>query len=69
MADGVSPYDVAKILGVHVRTAWEWKARFVHCDDPVSKLVDAPRPGRPPSLSRTRMRLESRAKPVAHRAT
>ena len=64
MADGVSPYEVAKLLGVHSRTAWEWKARFVHCDDPVSKLVDAPRSGRPPSLSQTPTRPESRAKRV-----
>lgn len=50
MADGVVPGDVAKLLGVHARTAWKWKKRFG--DAPLERLTDAPRSGRPPSLSR-----------------
>ena len=53
MADGVSQHDVARALGVHPRTAEKWRRRFRSADDPVSMLADAPRPGRPPSLSRT----------------
>lgn len=55
MADGVAGSDIAHLLGVHVRTVREWRERF---DDehPADKLVDAPRSGRPPSLSRRRMR-------------
>lgn len=69
MADGVSPGDVAKLMGVHERTAWEWKARFARAEDPVSALADAPRSGRPPSLSRTPTLRESRAKPADPRLT
>jgi hypothetical protein len=53
MAAGVSQHDVARMLGVHPRTAEKWRSRFLRADDPVSKLADAPRSGRPPSLSRT----------------
>jgi hypothetical protein len=53
MASGVSQHDVARALGVHPRTAEKWRQRFLHADDLVSKLADAPRSGRPPSLSRT----------------
>lgn len=53
MADGVSTYDTAKLLGVHVRTVFEWRERFRESDDPVAKLADAPRSGRPRALSRT----------------
>jgi hypothetical protein len=56
LAAGVSQHDVARALGVHPRTAEKWRRRFLHAEDPVSMLADAPRPGRPPSLSRTRSR-------------
>lgn len=55
MADGVSTCDVARVIGIHERTAFEWRARFT-CDAPLAKLADSPRPGRPPSLSRARRR-------------
>ena len=58
MAAGVSQHDVARALGVHARTAEKWRQRFLDSDDPVSLLADAPRPGRPPSLSRTRSQRE-----------
>jgi hypothetical protein len=51
MAEGVTPGDTAKVLGVHARTVEKWRVRF-SCADPVAKLADAPRSGRPPSLSR-----------------
>lgn len=55
MADGVPGTDIARVLGVHVRTVQEWRRRF-ECATPSDKLADAPRSGRPPSLSRTPMR-------------
>jgi transposase len=54
MADGVSTYDTAKLIGVHVRTVFEWRERFRTAEDPSAKLADAPRSGRPPSLSLSR---------------
>jgi hypothetical protein len=51
MAAGVPATDIAKVLGVHTRTVEKWRVRF-SCADPVAKLADAPRSGRPPSLSR-----------------
>jgi len=51
MADGVPAPDIAMVLGVHERTVFKWRARF-ECDHPETKLADAPRSGRPPSLSR-----------------
>ncbi|MFT3763962.1 MAG: helix-turn-helix domain-containing protein [Minicystis sp.] len=51
MADGVPASDIAMVLGVHERTVFKWRQRF-ECDHPETKLADAPRPGRPPSLSR-----------------
>jgi hypothetical protein len=56
MAAGVGPEDIARLLGVHVRTVYDWKARIAKADDPAAKLADAPRSGRPPSLSRKRTR-------------
>ena len=58
MSDGVGPHDIAILLGVHPRTVERWKARFVGSSDPVTKLADAPRSGRPVSLSRVRTRRE-----------
>ena len=51
MADGVPGTDIARLLGVHVATVQEWRRRF-DCENPADKLADAPRSGRPPSLSR-----------------
>jgi hypothetical protein len=51
MADGVPACDVAMVLGVNERTVFKWKKRF-DTDKPLERLSDAPRPGRPPSLSR-----------------
>jgi DNA-binding CsgD family transcriptional regulator len=62
MAEGVGSGDIAMLLGVHVRTVFRWKARFANSDDPVTKLADAPRCGRPISLSRTPMRHASKPK-------
>ena len=51
MADGVAATEIAKLLGVGRSTVMRWKKRF-HCDEPAKRLADAPRSGRPPSLSR-----------------
>ena len=56
MAEGVGSGDIAMLLGVHVRTVFRWKARFATTEDPAATLTDAPRSGRPPSLSPTLMR-------------
>ena len=50
MADGVPAPDIAMLLGVHERTVFKWRRRF-ECDHPEEKLADAPRSGRPLSLS------------------
>ncbi len=47
MAAGVSQGDAARALGVHARTVQKWRQRFLRTEDPVSKLADAPRSGRP----------------------
>jgi hypothetical protein len=52
MADGVPAADIARLLGADVRTVRRWHRRF-DCERPVDQLADAPRSGRPPSLSRT----------------
>jgi transposase-like protein len=52
MADGVPGTDIARLLGVHVVTVQMWRRRF-DCEHPADRLADAPRSGRPPSLSRT----------------
>ncbi len=48
-ADAVAACDVARALGVDDRTVFKWRARFRGAN-PVSRLTDAPRPGRPVSL-------------------
>src|SRR4051812_28120605 len=50
MADCVPACDIAMVLGVDERTVFRWRKRFV-CEHPERKLADAPRSGRPPSLS------------------
>ena len=57
MADGVPGTDIARLLGVDVATVQKWRRRF-DCENPGDKLADAPRSGRPPSLSRTPSRRE-----------
>jgi hypothetical protein len=51
MADGTPANRVAWALHIHERTAEKWRARFRRAD-PVAMLADAPRAGRPHSLSR-----------------
>ena len=68
LADGVAAMDVAKLLGVHQRTVRRWKTRF-SCACPADALADAPRSGRPPSLSPTPTPPESKAKRVGRRRT
>lgn len=68
MADGVPTSDIAKLLGVHLRTVEKWHVRF-SCADPVKKLADAPRSGRPRALSRTPTRCESSPKRAVLRTT
>jgi hypothetical protein len=51
MADGVPANRVAWELGVHERTTERWRQWFRQ-GDPVKMLADAPRAGRPRSLSR-----------------
>jgi hypothetical protein len=62
MAQGVGSGDVAMLLGIHVRTVFRWKARFSEAEDPAAKLTDAPRRGRPVSLSRMPMPHASKPK-------
>ena len=52
-ADSVATADAAMLVGIDYRTARKWKKRF-RCEAPSEKLADAPRSGRPPSLSRPR---------------
>jgi hypothetical protein len=56
IADGTPANRVAWALGIHERTAERWVRRFRQ-GDPVAMLADAPRAGRPHSLS---------PKPTAH---
>ena len=51
LADGVATADVARLVGVHLRTVGKWRVRFC-CNNPIAKLADSPRPGRPHTLSR-----------------
>jgi hypothetical protein len=62
IADGVGPGDIAMLLGADVRTVVEWRLRFKQAADPLTMLADAPRTGRPPSLSRTPTRRKSSPK-------
>ncbi len=50
MADAVPGTDIARVLGVHPHTVEKWRRRF-ECENPSERLADAPRSGRPPSLS------------------
>lgn len=61
LAAGVGSQDTATIVGVHVRTVFKWKQkRFRELDDVSNMLQDAPRSGRPASLSRTPTRHASK---------
>ena len=68
MGDGVPGTDIARVLGVHVRTVQDWRRRF-DCEAPVDKLADAPRSGRPRFLSLTPMQPGSKRKPVGCQPT
>jgi transposase len=68
LADGVTASDVSRLLGVHLRTVKKWRKRF-HRDNPLERLEDAQRPGRPPSLSRTPTARRSSPKLAGHRVT
>ena len=68
LADGVTGHDVATLVGVNDATVDEWRARF-RTGDVLSKLADAPRSGRPRSLSRPRREHASSPKRAASRAT
>lgn len=57
MTEAVPAPDIARLIGVHVRTVEAWRKRF-DCDNPSARLADAPRSGRPPSLSRNRTQPE-----------
>lgn len=67
LAAGVGTSDVAMLVGVHPRTVEKWRVRF-SCEDPVKMLADAPRPGRPRTLSRTPTARASSPKPVVRPA-
>jgi len=69
MAAGVGAGDIAMLLGVHVRTVFRWKARFTDADNPAERLADAPRSGRPASLSRKPTQRASRRKRAGLRKT
>ncbi len=62
MAQGVSIRDTAKALEVTDRTVRRWRQRFLRTGDIVAALADAPRSGRPRTLSRTPMRRGLRPK-------
>ena len=51
MADNVPGADIARLLGVEESTVCRWRKRFSG-ENPLERLADAPRSGRPPSLSR-----------------
>lgn len=59
MADGVGPGDIALLVGVHERTVVGWRSHFKKAVNPVDELADAPRSGRPPSLSLSARRRRS----------
>jgi len=69
MSEGVSTRDTAKALGVNDRTVRRWRRRFLQADDIVAALADAPRSGRPVSLSRTPMPPASRPRHANRPAT
>jgi transposase len=69
MSQGVSTRDTAKALGVNDRTVRRWRQSFLQTGDILAALADAPRSGRPRSLSRTRTLRESRQRHANHRRT
>jgi hypothetical protein len=68
MADDVATVDIAKLVGVHPRTVEKWRVRF-RTADPVERIADAPRSGRPRALSRKPTALESKPRLVDHHET
>jgi DNA-directed RNA polymerase specialized sigma24 family protein len=69
MADGVGPGDIAQLVGVHERTVLAWRSHFKKASSPVDELADAPRSGRPPSLSPRPRRRRSSPKRASRRVT
>jgi len=61
LAGGVCVSDVAMLVGVHDSTINDWKIRFAG-DNPLARLTDAPRTGRPISLFRLPTRPASSRK-------
>jgi transposase len=53
LADGLSADQVADTFGVSRQTVYNWTDRFLRREglDLRARLLDAPRPGRPPSIS------------------
>ena len=69
MADGVGAGDIAGLVGVHERTVFDWRSHFKKAANPLDALTDAPRSGRPPSLSRRPMQPRSSPTRVNLRVT
>lgn len=69
MADGVGAGDIARLVGVHERTVFDWRRQLKKAANPLDELTDAPRSGRPPSLSPKPMPRRSSPKPVDLRLT
>ena len=53
LAEGLSAEQVAKTFQVSRQTVYNWVNRFLRRDDLElrARLLDAPRPGRPPSIA------------------
>lgn len=58
LGDGVPVVDIARLLGLHQRTVSRWRQRF-RVADPIARLADAPRSGRPRALSARPNKLSS----------
>jgi hypothetical protein len=69
LAAGVGSGDVAMLVSAHVRTIFKWKARYGHAPEGKVNLADAPRSGRPPSLSRTPIARGSKRRRASRRRT
>lgn len=68
LADGVCVADVAMLVGVHSSTVNDWKVRFT-CENPLDRVQDAPRSGRPVSFFLRPTPRSSSPKRAVHRAT
>lgn len=68
LADGVCVPDVAMLLGINESTVNKWKLRFA-LKNPLDRLTDAPRSGRPISLFPAQTQRKLSPKRAARRAT